>query len=141
MKYEFSKTCSFERDISDTSMEHDAVSTRLYPKKLIAYIRGDYKNQWWTSYCGDYKNQWWTSYFGVHEKLRTAQTDREGDALLDYLTNERFPDLDTLIAFCESNGKDSQSVWLYTECELCNYAIRIIPMKNNYNLYLYQYKR
>ena len=105
MKYEFSKTCSFERDISDTSMEHDAVSTRLYPKKLIAYIRGDYKNQWWTSY------------FGVHEKLRTAQTDREGDALLDYLTNERFPDLDTLIAFCESNGKDSQGVWLYTECE------------------------
>ena len=100
MKYEFSKTCSFERDISDTSMEHDAVSTRLYPKKLIAYIRGDYKNQWWTSY------------FGVHEKLRT-----------------------------ESNGKDSQGVWLYTECELCNYAIRIIPMKNNYNLYLYQYKR
>ena len=119
MKYEFSKTCSFERDISDTSMEHDAVSTRLYPKKL----------------------KWWTSYFGVHEKLRTAQTDREGDALLDYLTNERFPDLDTLIAFCESNGKDSQGVWLYTECELCNYAIRIIPMKNNYNLYLYQYKR
>ena len=52
MQYEFSKTCSFERDISDTSMEHDAVSTRLYPKKLIAYIRGDYKNQWWTSYFG-----------------------------------------------------------------------------------------
>ncbi|MEE0871969.1 MAG: hypothetical protein UIH27_00675 [Ruminococcus sp.] len=127
MKYEFSKTCSFERDISDTSMEHDAVSTRLYPKKLIAYIRGDYKNQWWTSY------------FGVHEKLRTAQTDREGDALLDYLTSEMFPDLDTLIAFCESNGKDFQGVWLYVECDLCNYAVRIIPMKNNYNLYLYQY--
>ena len=82
-----------------------------------------------------------TGYFGVHEKLRTAQTDREGDALLDYLTNERFPDLDTLIAFCERNGSCSQGVWLYTECELCNYAIRIIPMKNNYNLYLYQYKR
>ena len=65
MKYEFSKTCSFEQDINDTSLEHDAVSTKPYPKKLIAYIRGDYKNQWWTGY------------FGVHEKLRTAQTDRE----------------------------------------------------------------
>ena len=81
MKYEFSKTCSFEQDINDTSLEHDAVSTKPYPKKLIAYIRGDYKNQWWTGY------------FGVHEKLRTAQTDREGDALLDYLTSEMFPDL------------------------------------------------
>ena len=80
-----------------------------------------------------------TGYFGVHEKLRTAQTDREGDALLDYLTSEMFPDLDTLIAFCESNGKDFQGVWLYVECDLCNYAVRIIPMKNNYNLYLYQY--
>ena len=55
MQYEFSKTCSFERDINDTSMEHDALSTKPYPKKLIAYIRGDYKNQWWTGY------------FGVHE--------------------------------------------------------------------------
>ena len=73
MKYEFSKTCSFEQDINDTSLEHDAVSTKPYPKKLIAYIRGDYKNQWWTGY------------FGVHEKLRTAQTDREGDALLDWI--------------------------------------------------------
>lgn len=87
MKYEFMQTCGFERDINDTSMEHDALSTKPYPKKLIAYIRSDYKNQWWTGY------------FGVHEKLRTTQTDREGDALLDYLTNERFPDLDTLIAF------------------------------------------
>lgn len=98
MKYEFMQTCGFERDINDTSMEHDALSTKPYPKKLIAYIRGDYKNQWWTGY------------FGVHEKLRTAQTDREGDALLDYLTNERFPDLDTLIAFCERNGSCSQGV-------------------------------
>ena len=56
MQYEFSKTCSFEQDINDTSLEHDAVSTKPYPKKLIAYIRGDYKNQWWTGY------------FGVHEK-------------------------------------------------------------------------
>ena len=107
MKYEFMQTCDFERDINDTSMEHDALSTKPYPKKLIAYIRGDYKNQWWTGY------------FGVHEKLRTAQTDREGDALLDYLTSEMFSDLNTLIAFCESNGNDSQGVWLYTECELC----------------------
>lgn len=45
MKYEFMQTCGFERDINDTSMEHDALSTMLYPKKLIAYIRGDYKNQ------------------------------------------------------------------------------------------------
>lgn len=127
MKYEFSKTCSFEQDINDTSLEHDAVSTKPYPKKLIAYIRGDYKNQWWTGY------------FGVHEELRTAQTDREGDDLLDYLTTEMFPDLDSLIDFCESRYKGKDDVWLYAECELCNYAVRIIPMKNNYNLYLYQY--
>ena len=44
MQYEFSKTCSFEQDINDISMEHDAVSTKPYPKKLIAYIRSDYKN-------------------------------------------------------------------------------------------------
>ena len=31
MQYEFSKTCSFEQDINDTSLEHDAVSTRFQP--------------------------------------------------------------------------------------------------------------
>lgn len=42
MNYELTQHCSLEEDINDTSMEHDAVSTKPYPKKLIAYIRGDY---------------------------------------------------------------------------------------------------
>ncbi len=42
MKYEFSKTCSFERDISDTSMEHDAVSPKnsLLISAVITRING-----------------------------------------------------------------------------------------------------
>ena len=79
MKYELLNNCSFEQDIYDTSMEHDGISTKPYPKKLIAYIRGDY----------DYK--WWTGFFCIHNDMKTQETDREGDDLLEYLITEKFP--------------------------------------------------
>ena len=41
-QFQLLHNCSFEQDIYDTSMEHDGISTKPYPKKLIAYIRGDY---------------------------------------------------------------------------------------------------
>lgn len=129
MNYELTQHCSFEEDINDTSMEHDAVSTKPYPKKLIAYIRGDYS----------YK--WWTGYFSVHEALRTPDSDREGDALLNYLIAEKFPNLNTLQKYCKRFGSDSEDCWFYVEGEKCNYALRLIPMENNYNLYLYQYAK
>ena len=39
-QFQLLHNCSFEQDIYDTSMEHDGISTKPYPKKLIAYIRG-----------------------------------------------------------------------------------------------------
>ena len=87
-QFQLLHNCSFEQDIYDTSMEHDGISTKPYPKKLIAYIRGDY----------DYK--WWTGFFCIHNDMRTQETDREGDALLKYLITERFPNLRTLQAYC-----------------------------------------
>lgn len=88
MKYEFLQTCSFEQDIYDTSMEHNGISTKPYPKKLIAYIRGDY----------DYK--WWINLFCIHKNLRMRETDREADALIEYLITEKFPNLRALQEYC-----------------------------------------
>ena len=129
MKYELLNNCSFKQDIFDTSMEHDGISTKPYPKKMIAYIRGDF----------DYK--WWRSFFCVHNHLRTSETDREGDALLEYLITEKFPNLDTLQEYCKSFDNNREDYWLYIEGKLCNYALRLIPIEKNYNLYLYQYIR
>ena len=128
-RYELLHHCSFEQDIYDTSMEHDGISTKPYPKKLIAYIRGDY----------DYK--WWTGFFCIHNDMRTPETDREGDALLKYLITERFPNLRTLQAYCKRFCMGREDCRVYIECALCNYALRLIPIEKNYNLYLYQYIR
>ena len=128
-QFQLLHNCSFEQDIYDTSMEHDGISTKPYPKKLIAYIRGDY----------DYK--WWTGFFCIHNDMRTPETDGEGDALLKYLITEKVTNLHSLQEYCKSFDNGREDCWLYIEGVLCNYALRLIPIEKNYNLYLYQYIR
>lgn len=124
--------CSFENVINDTSSEHDALSSSEYPKKMIAYIRGDYNYQWWTSF------------FGVHHCLRTGASDTEGDKVLDFITSDIAPNYDKLYEFCKNHTEAKRgeySYWFYIEGEVCNYAIRFLTLRGDYNLYIYQYQK
>ena len=82
------------------------------------------------------QNQYEKEFFTIFESLCYTR-----DALLDFLIAEKFPNLKTLQKYCKSFGSDSEDCWFYVKGEKCNYAIRLIPMENNYNLYLYQYAK
>ena len=47
----------------------------------------------------------------------------------------------TLQAYCKRFCMGREDCWVYIEGVLCNYALRLIPIEKNYNLYLYQYIR
>ena len=116
--------------------ETEPIKGRIYnaPHSKIGHIRADHDG--W---------RWWNTVWPCHDELATPEMKREIDATYEALTaRDAFCDLPTLTRFCELHPDacvgDSRTEYnFYLEGRLCNYWIRLITRKRDYNMYLNAY--
>ena len=121
--------CPFPEVFEDKVKRTD--SGMVYPRSNIGHIRADH-NGW----------HWSNTVWPVNDELATPEMKREIDRVYDALISESaFPDLDAVILYCtnhpeaKTKGSDSEYNFYFTG-DLCNYWIRFITRRKDYNLYL-----
>ena len=126
--------CPFIEIFSDT--EADESGFRSYPRSKIGHIRADHDG--W---------RWWNTVWPHHDELATLEMKREIDATYASLTAaDALSDLPTTKRFCAAHpearaGASDTEYNFYLEGELCNYWLRLITRKGDYNMYLSFYKK
>lgn len=133
--YQLNTKCHFERDISDTSYEHDLLMHEEYPKTMVQYVRG--------IIC---ESDWYSDVFTVHHKKVTDENGFELMSVFHFITQTYLPSFNRLMKYCsrresEKCTEDKTNYWFYTESKGYNYSVRIVAAKGDYNLYIYQYKK
>ena len=129
-----SPECPFPSVFSDTVKAEGSVIS--YPRSKIGHIRADHDG--W---------RWWNTVWTCHDELATPEMKREIDATYEALTaRDAFCDLPTLTRFCELHPDacvgDSRTEYnFYLVGRLCNYLIRLITRKRDYNMYLNTYSK
>lgn len=126
--------CPFAEIYEDT--EPSGTGGFSYPRKKIVHIRADHDG--W---------RWWNTVWPFHNELATEEMKREIDATYDALTaKDALRDLPTLRQFCAAHpdacvGASGTEFNFYLEGELCNYWLRLITRKGDYNIYLTAYAK
>ena len=129
-------TCPFPEVFTDT--EPIPNSSFLEYRKRIGHLRADYDGyRWW--------NTWWP----CHGDLITKARSREIDSVYNALTTKGcLPGLHALTRFCEAHPeaevRPEQRLGeynFYYEGKLCNYWLRLITRRHDYNLYLHAFAK
>ena len=127
--------CPFSEVFEDTKPGENSV-TRV-PRLKIAHIRADHDG--W---------RWWNTVWPSHRELATPEMAREIDATFAALTAaDALADLRTLMEFCMSHMDACVALErmdefnFYLRGELCDYWLRLITRKGDYNMYLSVYAR
>ena len=110
--------CNFGDNLKDTETK-------------IGYIRADHDGY-----------RWWTTYFPCHEELKTEDIRNEINGVCGELIENMFLNLGAIKEFCHrrTEAKTSEDIYdFYIESELCNYWVRFITRKKDYNMYLHAY--
>lgn len=106
------------------------------PPGKIGHIRADYDG--W---------RWWNSIWPCHDELATPEIRQEIDAVYEALiAKDAFCDLAALTRFCESHpeaciGEQRTEYNFYLEGKLCDYWLRLITRRRDYNIYLNAYAK
>lgn len=128
--------CPFPKLFEDVE-EGSRTYAPVYRQK-IGHIRADHDGwRWW--------NTWWPT----HPELMIPARGREIDRLYNALTNkDHFADLPAMTRFCHAHpeacidfGRGSDEYDFYYEGDLCNYWLRMILRRGDYNLYLHAFMR
>jgi len=126
--------CPFSSIFEDTETREEELFS--YPRSKIGHIRADYDGY-----------RWWNTVWPYHNELATMEMRREIDDTYDALTaKDALRDLAALRRFCVSHpdsrvGSSETEYSFYLERELCNYWLRLITRKGDYNLYLNAYRK
>ena len=127
-----STKCPFPDTFKDVEIAGNGV--KLYPRNKIGHIRADHDG--W---------RWWNTVWRCHDELATPEMKREIDATYKALTKkDALCDLDALTRFCKSHpeacvGDPGTEYNFYLVGNLCDYWIRLITRKRDYNMYLSAY--
>ena len=126
--------CSFQKIFEDTQIPEG--SNYPEPRKKIAHIRADHDGY-----------RWWYTYWPCHEELATAEAKYEAASVYNALiADDALSDLATMKRFCRAfpdasvNGADDEFNF-YLTGDICNYWLRLITRKGDYNMYLNFYAR
>ncbi len=102
------------------------------PRRKIGHIRADYDSY-----------RWWNTVWSCHPALATAEIKAEIDQTYEALiAKDALKDLLTLTRFCEAHPEacvdpqSRQEYNFYLEGETCDFWIRLITRKRDYNMYL-----
>lgn len=126
--------CSFPETFSGSERNKNGIG--FYPHSKIGHIRADYDG--W---------RWWNTIWLCHDELATPEMKREIDAVYEALTaKDAFCDLAALTRFCESHpeacvGEQRTEYNFYLEGKLCDYWLRLITRRRDYNIYLNAYMK
>ena len=126
--------CPFREIFDDTEPTEGSIIA--YPRSKICHIRADYDG--W---------RWWNTVWPFHDELATEEMKREIDAVYDALTaKDALYDLHALWKFCETHpnacvGATGTEFNFYLEGTLCNFWLRLITRKGDYNIYLNAYAK
>ena len=126
--------CPFSEIFEDTEPCNGGIFS--YPRCKIGHIRADHDG--W---------RWWNTVWPFHDELATEEMKREIDAAYDALTaKDALCDLHALRKFCEAHpdacaGASGTEFNFYLEGELCDFWLRLITRKGDYNIYLNAYAK
>ena len=122
--------CSFAEVFQD--IEHRGGTFNNVPRKKIGHLRADYDG------C-----RWWNTGWPCHPELATSSVTVEIDQVYNALIAEdAFKDLDTLVRFCYAHPEarvhptEDQEYNFYLEGTHCNFWVRLITRRGDYNIYL-----
>lgn len=106
---------------------------------LIGYLRGDFGRK------GD---EFWSTWFDKNKEIKTPDFKAEFDSIVNELQKTMLKDLPGMRAYCNENWiaripdmVNSGSYAFNVETERYKYCIRCTPMQNNYNFYIFCYKK
>jgi len=127
--------CTFPEVFEDAEPSDNGIMN--YPRRKIMHFRADHDGY-----------RWWNTVWPHHDELATKGMKHEIDATYDALTaKDALADLPTLARFCLSHmdacaGENSTDEFnFYLRGELCDYWVRLITRKGDYNMYLSAYSR
>ncbi len=127
--------CLFPEVFEDTESAENRI-TRV-PRMKIVHIRADHDGY-----------RWWNTVWPSHRELATPEMTREIDATFAALTAaDALADLRALTAFCMSHmdarvsSERKDEFNFYLRGERCDYWLRLITRKDDYNMYLTAYAR
>lgn len=122
--------CPFPHVFEDLERGEDGFSN--VPRRKIGHIRADYDG-----------HRWWNTVWPCHPALATEEIKAEIDQTYDALTAaDALKDLSTLTRFCEAHPEACvdrqfrQEYNFYLEGKSCDFWIRLITRKQDYNMYL-----
>lgn len=128
--------CPFEEVFKEVEENSPPYAPRY--RKKIGHLRADHDGwRWW--------NTWWP----CHQEMLTRERAAEIDAVYDALIAKNcFSGLNALRGFCDANAAESAHPGdgegehdFYYEGEHCNYWLRLITRKGDYNMYLHVFVR
>jgi hypothetical protein len=114
----FSDHCHFDDCSSDSS-------------KKIGHIRGDHDG-----------SRWWTTYIPCHDELKTEDSKIEMNLVCSDIIKNLYPDgvdsiLEKSIDFSTESKLSDSEFNFYIDGTVCDYWIRLIARRKDYNLYLH----
>ena len=122
--------CPFPQVFED--LERGEAGFSNVPRRKIGHIRADYDGY-----------RWWNTVWPCHPAVDTEEIKAEIDQTYDALTAaDALKDLSTLTRFCEAHPEACvdrqfrQEYSFYLEGKNCDFWIRLITRKRDYNLYL-----
>lgn len=122
--------CHFSEVFEDLEQSEDGFSD--VPRRKIGHLRADHDGR-----------RWWNTAWPCHPTLATAEIKAEIDQVYVALTAaDALKDLPTLTRFCEAHPvayvdrQFRQEYNFFLEGETCDFWIRLITRKRDYNMYL-----
>lgn len=127
--------CPFPEVFEDTEL-HEGYSIPILRRK-VGHIRADYDGY-----------RWWNTVWPCHNELLTEEISHEIDAVYTALTaTDGLKDLDTLCHYCHQHMEAcvsqefSDEFNFYLTGVYCDFWIRLITRKGDYNIYLYAFAK
>lgn len=127
--------CPFQEMLDDTDMAEGC--SFPVPKLKIGHIRADYDG--W---------RWYNTVWPCHRELATPEVCKEIDRVYDKLTAaDALKDLSALRRYCQSrpdaciDREFHQEYSFFYEGNHCDFWIRLITRKGDYNMYLNAYSK
>lgn len=122
--------CPFLEVFTDTERPEGSIID--VPRRKLGHLRADHDGyRWW--------NTWWVS----HQELMTkALADEINRTYEQLIAKDALKDLPTLIRFCNAHPEACgdrefhQEYNFYLEGKACDFWVRLITRKGDYNMYL-----
>lgn len=127
--------CHFPQVFEDLERSEDGFTN--VPRSKIGHLRADHDGR-----------RWWVSTWPCHPALATAEINMEISRVYEALTaGDALKDLPALTRFCQAHPEACvdwqfrQEYNFYLEGETCDFWIRLITRRQDYNMYLNAYAK